>query len=136
MRKIAVLLLSALSFSACKKEVTEVQQVNQAFSAIYQLNANGWASTDGNHSFSTTLPIAELDDIIQQHGGVIVYLSFDNGTNYEALPEVFNGIAYGATHATGAVTIDLFAVDGSTITAPGGTILAKVILIDAKALDN
>ena len=36
---------------------------------------------------------------------------------YEALPEVIDGVAYGAIHTTGTVTIDLRAADGSN--APG-----------------
>lgn len=132
MRNFAVLLLGILSITACKK--TEVQQVNQAFSAVYSLAASGWTTSDGSLSYSTTLDVPEIDDIIQQGGGVIVYISFDNGANYEALPEVFDGIAYGAVHAKGSVTIDLFAIDGGTITPPGSTILAKVVLIDAAPL--
>ncbi|PWT73595.1 MAG: hypothetical protein C5B59_13035 [Bacteroidetes bacterium] len=121
-----------VSLAACTKQVT--QTVNQAFSAIYTLNPNGWTSSDGGLSFSTNLRVPELDQIIQDHGGVIVYLSFNNGSTYEAIPEVFNGIAYGVLHSTGNVTIDLFGINGGTITAPGGTILAKVVLIDARAL--
>ena len=132
MRSFAVLLLGILSVTACKK--TEIQKVDQAFSAVYSLAASGWTTTDGSISYSTTLDVPELDDVIQSSGGVIVYISFDNGANYEALPEVFDGIAYGAVHATGKVTIDLFALDGGTITPPGSTILAKVVLIDATPL--
>ena len=132
MRSFAVLLLGILTVTACKK--TEVQQVNQAFSAVYSLSASGWTTTDGSLSYSTTLDVPEIDDVVQQGGGVIVYISFDNGANYEALPEVFDGIAYGAIHTKGAVTIDLFALDGGTITPPGSTILAKVVLIDAAPL--
>src|SRR5882672_4894442 len=106
MRNFAVLLLGILSITACKK--TEVQQVNQAFSAVYSLAASGWTTSDGSLSYSTTLDVPEIDDIIQQGGGVIVYISFDNGANYEALPEVFDQIAYGAVHTKGSVTIDLF----------------------------
>ncbi len=134
MRQVSVLLLSLLFFSACKKEVTEVQQVNQAFSAIYSLAPSGWSTNDGSHSYAQTVSVPELDDIIQQNGGVLVYLSFDNGANYEAIPEVFDGITYGAVHSTGSVTIDLYDVNGGTITAPGGTILAKIVLIDAAQL--
>ena len=133
MRNVAVLLLAVLSFSACKK-VTEVKQVDQAFSAVYSLSPSGWTTSDASISYSTTLQVPEIDNIIQSGGAVIVYISFDNGANYEALPEVFDGIAYGAVHSTGSVTIDLFALDNSTITPPGSTILAKVVLVDATPL--
>ena len=132
--KISILLLLAtLSLTACKKEVTEVQQVDQAFSAVYTLNPGGWTTSNGGQSYSTSLNVPELDDVILNDGAVIVYLSFDNGDSYEALPEVFDGVAYGTIHELGLITIDLQASDGSgaVISAPGGTILAKVVLIDA-----
>lgn len=133
MKFVATLLCSMVLFSSCTKTVTN--KVDQAFSAIYTLNSSGWGTTDNGLSYSTSLSIPELDDIIQTNGGVLVYLSFDNGANYEAIPEVFDGISYGAVHSTGQVIIDLHAVDGSTINAPGAAILAKVVLIDATPLD-
>lgn len=135
--KISILLvMAAVPFVSCKKEITQVQQVDQAFSATYTLNPSGWTTSNGGSSFATTLNVPELDDKILNDGGVIVYLSFDNGASFEALPEVFNGIAYGSVHELGIITIDLQAADGSgdVISAPGTTILAKVILIDATAL--
>jgi Ni,Fe-hydrogenase III small subunit len=99
------------------------------------LNSANWGSTDGNLSFSTTLTVPEIDDIILKDGAVIVYLSFDNGAHYEAIPEVFDNIAYGSVHAKGSVTLDIYALDGGAITPPG-SILAKVVLIDAQALGN
>ena len=127
------LVLAALPFAACKKEITEVRQVDQAFSATYTLNAGGWTTSNGGQSYSTSLTVPELDDLILNDGAVIVYLSFDNGVSFEALPEVFDGIAYGSIHEIGLITIDLQASDGSgaVISAPSGTILAKVVLIDA-----
>ena len=43
-------LLSALAlliFSSCKKEVTEVQKVDQAFSAVYDIAPGDWTTTNG-----------------------------------------------------------------------------------------
>jgi hypothetical protein len=133
MKLVAALLSTMVLFSSCTKTVTN--KVDQAFSAIYTLNASGWGTTDVGLSYSTSLNVPELDSYMQTNGGVLVYLSFDNGANYEAIPEVFNGIAYGSIHSVGQVIIDLHAVDGSTINAPGASILAKVVLIDASPLD-
>lgn len=129
-----VLLALVFTFSSCKKEVTEIQQVDQAFSAVYTLNAAGWGSSDGGLSYSTDLPVAELNNDILTNGAVLVYLSFDNGATYEAIPEVFNGVAYGSVHTQGKITLDLYATDGGTVTPPGAAILAKVVLISAEPL--
>lgn len=134
MKKLTILLfLGILALGACRKEVTQVKQVNQAFSAIYDIKSTDWTTADNGLSYSTSFDVPELNSAIFDHGAVIVYLSFKDNI-YEALPEVFDGISYGAIHSQGAVTVDLHAVDGSAITAPGGEIFAKIVLIDAQQL--
>lgn len=140
--KIALLsAIAILVFSGCTKNYPTV---NQVYSAVYTVQANQWAQgTDpnGNTFYSTTLAVPELTQSIDLNGGVVVYLSFDDPSSanptYEALPEVFDGIAYGAIHTTGSVTIDLTGADGSSlssaITAP---VLIKVVLMDASPLGN
>ncbi len=141
--KITLLSVFAIvAFSGCTK--TTIQQVNQVFSAVYTVQANQWASgndPNGTLFYYTSLSVPELTQNIDLNGGVIIYLSFDDpsSTNptYEALPEVIDGVAYGAIHTTGSVTVDLRAADGSN--APGpitGPTMIKVILMDAQALGN
>jgi len=140
--KIALLSLFAIvTFSGCTK--TTVQQVNQVFSALYTVSPDKWVAgqdTNGTLFYYTTLTVPELTQDIDLNGGVAIYLSFDNSTNpnpvYEALPEVIDGVAYGAIHTTGSVTIDLRAADGSN--APGpitGPTLVKVVLMQASPLN-
>ena len=130
-------LLSALSFlilSSCKKEVTQVQQVDQAFSAVYNIAPGSWTTSDGGLSYSAELDIPELSNIIYQDGAVLVYISFSGTSYYEALPQVFDGITYGAIHGSGYVSIDISALSGNPINPPGQTVSAKIILIDAARL--
>jgi hypothetical protein len=141
--KIALFAVFAvLSFSGCTK--TTIQQVNQVYSALYTVPASSWTQgqdQDGTKYFYTTLNIPELTQDIDVNGGVAVYLTFDDVTTvasptYEALPEVINGVAYGAIHTTGSVTIDLRAADGSSLTsAITGTTSVKVVLMQAQPLD-
>jgi hypothetical protein len=126
--------LAFLFFSSCKKEVTEVQKVDQAFSAVYDIAPSAWTTTNNGLSYTAQLNIPELDDIIYQNGAVLVYLSFPGTNYYEALPEVFDGITYGAIHSSGYVGIDISALSGDVINPPSQTISAKVVLIDASAL--
>jgi len=141
--KIALLSVFAIvTFSGCTK--TTVQQVNQVYSAVYTVLANQWASgndPNGTLFYYTTLTVPELTQAIDLNGGVLVYLSFDDpsSTNptYEAMPEVIDGVAYGAIHTTGSITVDLRAADGSN--APGpitGPTMIKVVLLDAQPLGN
>lgn len=133
--KIPTLFLFAaiLGLSACRKEVTKVSQVDQAFSAKYDIMPGDWTTADNGLSYSTSFDIPELTDAIFDHGAVVVYLSFEDKI-YEALPEVYQGIAYGAIHSPGAITVDIHALDGGTINPPADEVLGKVILIDATQL--
>ena len=121
-------------FASCKKEVTQVKQVNQAFSAVYTIQPSNWTTSNNGLSYTAQLQIPELDNVIYQSGGVLVYLSFDGTDYYEALPEVFDGITYGAIHSNGYVGIDISAVNGVLIDPPTQSISAKVVIIDASAL--
>ena len=129
----ACLLLATLfAFPACKKEYYST--VNQAFSAIYTIQSGDWKPITGANGYATSLNVPELTKDFVGDGAVLVYLSFDAGTTYEAIPEVFNGIAYGTYHGKGYVGIDLRRVDGGPVTAPGGGIKAKVILVYTEPL--
>jgi hypothetical protein len=130
MKKLSLLLILAVTaLSACRKEVNQVQP-KQAVSVQWDIQTEDWYSDDNGVSYAASADLPELTDAIFDHGAVLVYLSFDDNI-YEALPEVFDGIAYGAIHSPGALTVDMHAVDGSAISAPSGLIYAKVILIDA-----
>ena len=135
MKKLFILsTLAFMIFASCKKEVTQVQKVNQAFSAVYNIDPSDWTTTNNGASYTAELNIPELDDVIYNNGAVLVYLSFSGTSYYEALPEVFDGITYGVIHSTGYVGIDISALSGDLINPPGQTISAKVVLIDAAAL--
>ena len=130
-------LLSAISlliFTSCKKEITQVQQVNQAFSAVFNIAPDGWTTTDNGQSYTAQLQIPELDNTVYTGGGVLVYISFAGTGYYEALPEVFDGVTYGAIHSNGYVSIDISAISGANINPPTQNISVKVILIDAQSL--
>jgi hypothetical protein len=130
------LLLSLLTMGACKKTVYNT--VNQVLSATYSIKSTDWSTTDNSHSYVVNLTVPEVDDKVVADGGVVVYLSFDNGTTFESLPEVFDGVAYGTYHQNGAVSIDLSsAVDptNNTVSAPTTTLLAKVVILDGSPLD-
>jgi hypothetical protein len=133
---------SILTFSGCTK--TNVQQVNQVFSAVYTVAAASWTKgtdADGTTFFYATLNVPELTQAIDLNGGVSAYLSFDDPSStsptYEAMPEVFDGVAYGVIHTTGSVVVDLRAADGTSLTnAFSAPTLIKVVLMNAQALGN
>lgn len=135
MKKLLLFLIPAfLIFSGCKKEVTKVEKVDQAYSAIYTIQPGDWTTDNNGLSYTAQLNVPEVDNTVYKNGAVLVYLSFSGTSYYEALPEVFDGISYGTIHSPGYVGIDMSAVSGQAITPPGQAITAKVILINATAL--
>ena len=132
-----------LILSGCTKTYN-YPTVNQVFSAVYTVQASQWTKgtdPDGTVFYSTSLSVPELTQPIDLNGGVVTYLSFDDPTatdpTYEAMPEVFQGVAYVSIHTTGSVTIDLRGAYGSSLTsAIGAPTLIKVMLMDAKPLGN
>lgn len=132
-----LLILSTLAFfifSSCKKEVTKVEQVDQAFSAVYTIQPGDWTTDNNGLSYTAQLNVPEINDALYQNGAVLVYLSFSGTNYYEAIPEVFDGIAYGAIHSNGYVGVDISAVSGELIDRPSQSISAKVVIIKASAL--
>lgn len=129
------LFLSVLTLGSCKKEVTQV--VDQAFSTTYSVPASSWTTSDGGLTYTVNLNVPEIDNTIVGSGGVIAYISFDNGTSFEALPEVYENVAYGAYHQNGTLSVDLTAPNHTdVIHPPGSTLLIKVVILDASALPN
>lgn len=126
--------LPVIAFASCKKQVTEVKNVDQAFSAVYDIAPNSWVANDKRTIYSAELDIPELDNYIYQNGAVLVFISINGTSYYEALPQVFDGVAYGAIHGDGYVSIDISDVLGGTVNPPGQLVRAKVILIDATKL--
>jgi hypothetical protein len=135
MKKLLILLAPAfLIFSSCRKEVTKVEKVDQAFSAVYTIQPGDWTTDNDGLSYTAQLSVPEIDDILYQNGAVLVFLSFSGTDYYEAIPEVFDGISYGSFHSNGYVGVDISAITGEQINPPTQSISAKVVLIDATAL--
>lgn len=126
---VVLLAIVSLATSSCKKEVTQV--VNQVYSVTYTINPGDWkATTSGQAAFYVNLNVQEIDKQVVGNGGVVTYLSFDNGNSFDAVPEEFNGISYNAVHSNGNLYVEGHAVDGGSVTMPSSTILAKVVILD------
>ncbi|GGB18780.1 hypothetical protein [Puia dinghuensis] len=128
-------LFTVLSFSACTKTVT--QAVNQVYSATYTIKPTDWAlDNSGLFYYKVDLSVPEIDNLVVQDGGVEVYLSFDGGTTFDAIPETISGITYNALHQAGTLTIGYYTESNIATPPPlpNGSVLAKVIILDGKPL--
>jgi hypothetical protein len=98
----------------------------------------GWIATNngGSPAYQVTLggntnELPELDDFTQHNGAVLVYISYDNGDTYEAVPENFAGTSFSFIHSTNTITITSQSSSGNAAVLPTQDIYVKVVLIDS-----
>jgi len=135
MKKILTLVCCTILLAAtsCTKKYITPANVT----VIYNIKGTtGWkvyTDTGGKQSYSSILSdLPEQDQYAQANGGVLVYISYDDGATYEALPEVYNGISYSYTSAVGAITIYAQNANGTQLSAPpSDDIKVKVVLVDS-----
>lgn len=116
-----VILLSA----GCKKE-----QVVPNRTIITTLNSGSWTRLDGGRSFTASIDMPEIDNYFNDHGGVLVYISFDSGT-YEQIPQVYNGVSYSYVTRPGQIVLEIQSSDGVGVVTPPGSVKVKIVLIDS-----
>jgi len=135
MKKILTLVCCTILLAATSCTKKYITPAN--ITVIYNITGTtGWkvyTDSGGKQSYSSVLSdLPEQDQQAQANGGVLVYISYDNGATYEALPEVYNGISYSYTSAVGAITIYAQNANGTQLSAPpSDDIKVKVVLVDS-----
>ncbi|GAB2705959.1 hypothetical protein GCM10027037_35040 [Mucilaginibacter koreensis] len=115
--------------SSCVKK--EYYDTNNNKTLQFTTTNSSWVTSDAGKNFATTLKIPEIDNYFNSHGGVLVYISYDNGATFEQLPEVYQGVSYSYEHTVGKLIIGAQSYSGNgTIDNPGNTTI-KVVLIDS-----
>jgi hypothetical protein len=122
-----------LAVSSCTKQyVNSNSNSNQTVYA--NLASTDWtAYTDpaGVKSFQAPISVPEITGNFNQNGGIIVSISYDNGTTYEQLPEVYGNLSYSYTYNVGNVTLFAQTPDGVTPVQPTDPIKVKIILVNS-----
>ncbi len=138
MKKISILIigLMILGVSACRKVTNEYYTTpNQTI--FTTVAANSWVkSTNGaDETYSADIPFANTD--IYQNGfdGVLVYLSYDGGTDntnstWEPISQTYEGLSYRYVVTQQKITIQVQPSSGTgAFTNPPGSVRAKVVMI-------
>lgn len=123
---ILLLALFVLSMaSACKKE-----QIVPNRTIITTLSSGNWIKLDGGRSYTASINMPEIDNYFNDYGGVLVYVSFENGT-YEQIPQVYNGVSYSYLTRSGQIVIEIQSSDGQAVISPPGSVKVKIVLIES-----
>ena len=126
MRKFLLLFLSAfLLFASCKKEYVVPNKT-----IVVNLGPGNWIQLNGGESYSAAINIPELDDYMNERGGVLVYISFGERT-YEQIPQVYKGDAFSYITKPGQVVLEVQRFNGTNIVSPPGSMTVKIVLIES-----
>jgi len=127
MKKIILLLMlpTALFISSCQKNVVLPNRT-----IIVNLTPGNWLPLNGGNSYTAAINVPELDDYMNEMGGVLVYLSFGEQT-YEQIPQVYNGDSYSFVTRPGQIVLELQQSGGSGTVLRPGNMTVKIILMDS-----
>lgn len=109
----------------CKKE-----QIVPNRTIHTTLTASNWIKLDGGRAYTASISMPEIDNYFNDNGGVLVYLSFENGT-YEQVPQVYNGVSYSYLTHTGQIVLEIQSSDGIGVISPPGSVKVKIVLIES-----
>lgn len=98
---------------------------------ITTLTSGSWAQSNGGRNYTAAIDMPEIDNYFNDHGGVLVYISFDNGATYEQVPQVYNGVSYSYITRSGEIVMEIQSSDGIGTVTPPGTVRVKIVLIDS-----
>lgn len=121
-----VCLCLIITTTGCQKE--EIIIPNRTI--ITNMNSGNWIKLDGGRTYTASIDMPEIDNYFNDHGGVLVYISFENGT-YEQIPQVYNGVSYSYVTRSGQIVLEIQSSDGIGTITPPGTIRVKIVLIES-----
>ena len=114
-----------ISIAGCKKEMIVPNRT-----IITTLNSGNWVQNSGGRTYTAAINMPEIDNYFNDHGAVLVYISFENGT-YEQVPQVYNGVSYSYITRTGQIILEIQSSSGLGTVTPPGTVKVKIVLINS-----
>ena len=133
MKKLMLLFacLIVLGTSACRK-VTENYYTTPNQTIFIDRTNDSWSTADGGLTWQTTLPFFEDDIYLNDFDGLFVYFSYDGGTTYNSLPQVYNGLTYSFSATNSDIQIEVQdAIKAKVISNPGA-MLIKVVMVPSE----
>jgi hypothetical protein len=134
MKKILTIIsfLGVLALSSCTKQYVSPATTNQTvYANVATTDWTLYTDNTGAKAYQAPISVSILSSDFSQVGGIIVAVSYDNGTTYEQLPEVYDNLSYSYTYNSGNVTLYAQSADGTTAIQPTLPIKVKIILVDS-----
>ncbi|WP_231463914.1 MULTISPECIES: hypothetical protein [unclassified Pedobacter] len=131
MKKLTILMLCivTLGLASCKKE-TIVQSPNAILTVVRDVSTNAWTLSSDSKTYTAEIPVPEIDQYHIDNEGTLVYISYNSGASYIALPFVYNIDAFSYEVYKGGVAIDVQSADFQLQTRkPTSTVRIKIVLV-------
>lgn len=132
MKKLTILMLciATLGLASCKKD-TIVQPGNAILTVVKDISPNAWVLSNDQKTFTADISIPEIDQYHVDNEGTLVYISYNSGASYIALPFVYNVDAYSFEVYKGGVSIDVQSADyqATDPLKPTSTVRVKIVLV-------
>lgn len=120
-----------LGTSACQK--TYEQYYTTPNKTIYaSINTSDWGTSDGGFTYSTSITLFPDDNYYNEFDGILAYVSYNNGTTYEQIPQTFEGIAFSFTTTNNSIVVNIQTAENTVAVNPPGSIKMKVVLIPSE----
>jgi hypothetical protein len=133
MKKILFLLIigGALFMASCTKHY-DVVQPNQTFISD-PIDSTAWETSDGGKNYTIDIDMTgKIGSYVNSTDAVIIALTFDNGNQYEQIPEVYNNVSFTYTYTKGNITIYAQSADGTQVITNPPAFRAKIVLVDSQ----
>ncbi|MDB5023912.1 MAG: hypothetical protein JWP78_1667 [Mucilaginibacter sp.] len=118
-----------LSVSSCTKQYITPNPNQTVFADLTSSSWTPYTDGTGSKSYQAPVNVKELDGGSTQYDGIIVAISYDGGTTYEQLPEVYGGTSFSYTYNAGMLTLYAQSPDGGTAILPTDPIKVKITLV-------
>lgn len=126
--------LLAVSFTSCKKEEITQEVVIPNRTIVTDVAPGDWEDKGSYKRVTINMP--EINDVVYENDAILTYFAFGpNYSNYEAIPDVFQGATLTVTHARGFLYIDIQGADGGPVDAPAETIRVKIVIVESGIVD-
>ena len=116
-----------LLVSSCEK----TEYISNGKTIFTYLDSNDWRTIDGGRTYYAEISMPEITRDFNQYGGVLVYISFDEGRTYDAVPNTFNGDTYSFTTQERVLSLFKQYGSGNTLTELPKFMDVKIVLLDS-----
>ncbi|MFL9484708.1 hypothetical protein ACI6Q2_18135 [Chitinophagaceae bacterium LWZ2-11] len=112
-----ILLFAVIAMFSCTKTVEGPKQTYTVDQ--FTIRSQDWQMT--NNGYIANISFPEITPDIVDYGGVVVYISFDQGGSFYSIPDVYRNVSYSVFHTVGNLTILQSPPTGEGIVSnPGG----------------